>query len=271
MAGETGDAVEERPRAEPAAVEVIAAEDVAEVPQELPEAAAAFGIVREDHEELPGAAREEKRADLVIVPAVPLVAAECLSPGGRIGKQGQKLPAGGARGLRPDEGVPAIQGPFEPGRVRVLEFPDGGSEPGVEKSLGQEETGDPQLLGDIDLVLGDGLRHVGLADEIEAAVLRPLIINVVPVVRVAVELAGRRDRYERGRDGGRALESVKILGPALRRDSEKEAQGPDKACGKTFDLSAHLVPPPSGSQLEETSPIILIEPRGRKPDLTPGR
>ena len=173
MARKARDAVEQRPRAEPAAVEVEAAEDVAEAREKLLEADPAIFAICQDHEQPAGAAREKNGPDVMKIPGLQLVAGELVPPWRRIGEEREELLAGRTRGLRPDQGVLAIQRLLKRRRVGVREFPDGTFEISGEEALGQAESGDAQLLRDIDLVLDDGPRNIGLADEIEVPVLRP--------------------------------------------------------------------------------------------------
>jgi hypothetical protein len=136
----------------------------------------------------------------VIVPGVSLVAPEGIPHGRRARQFAQEPLPEGACSLGPDEDVAAVESLLEGRRLRVLELGHGTLQPRFEEALGQGQARDPQLLGDVDFILGDRPLDVRLAREIEIPVLQPLPVDALPVVRVAVELAVHDDR--RGRRGG---------------------------------------------------------------------
>ena len=187
MAGMAGDAVEERPGAEPAAVEVVAADGVPDPREELFEAAPASGALGDDREEAAIARRERERGQLAEIAAPGLMAAEGgpfrEKPGGLF----QELPAERTSRFEPDQDVaPFERGAQDPG-IGIPELRRIGTEPGLEKPLVEDEPGQAELLGDVGLVLGDGLRDVRLADEEEIAVLMPAPGARLPEVGIAAE------------------------------------------------------------------------------------
>ncbi len=266
-----GDAVEERPRPEPAAVEVVAGDDVAHIGEQLFQTRPVPGLFAHHGEETTVPVGQGDGDDLTIARRPGLVAAEGGPGAGQSGGLGQQLDAQRARRRGPDESVTLRQGPGQ-GLVRgVLELGHGTFEPGVEEALVDDQAGKAQLLGDIGLVLDHGRGHVGPAHEEEVAVLGPRPGRRLPVIRIAAETAPVFDRRPVGRSRragpGQADEPVERLpgrpGRGRGDENERGQQGRRRPGNGTV---SHGRPPP-----ERSCPYGLPHPGGRRQWARPRR